>query len=74
MCKIHHRDLIPMVCRTVTDIASQMDRITVREARHRSMTAQPKPEAHPARFVVTAISVIALVPFAINRCVRLSGQ
>jgi hypothetical protein len=56
------------------ELASQMAPMIVREVRHRSMMVVPKPEAQPARSVVMAICVIALVSSASDRCVRLASQ
>jgi hypothetical protein len=64
MAKNHHRDVILTVWKTAENLASQMALMTVREVHHGSMTAVPKPEAHPAWSVVMAISVIAPVPSA----------
>jgi hypothetical protein len=74
MRKIRHGDLILTVWQTATNLASQIYRMAVREARHRSITAVPKPEVHLARSVVTDISVIAPVPSASDHWVRLSDQ
>jgi hypothetical protein len=67
--KIRHGGLILMVLNSVTDLASQMARLTVRKVRHGSITGRSKPKAQRARTIVTDLHLVGRSPVP-DRCVR----
>jgi hypothetical protein len=74
MSKNRHGDVMLTVWNLWGISRHRWTRWQVRAGRHIFMSIAPNPKARPARSVMTNISVIAPVPFASDRCVRLSGQ